>query len=265
MSAPRSSAWWREPVEGVRAALRGLRTWATDPRAMLLGAVPGFVSLVVLALVVAVVVSRADWLGDRVGHGIGGDGWWGDLLAIAAAIAVVVAGGLVAVLLFATLTLTIGQPFFEAISRRVDERLGGLVEAVPDEPWTRAAIRGVGEGLITVAISIAVSLALFAVGLIPIAGSATAFALGALIGGRLLALELTSYPLARRGVVSRRERISALRPYRARTVAFGAAVFLLFLIPLGAVLAMPATIAGATILVRGVTPGPSLEPERPDA
>ena len=79
------------------------------------------------------------------------------------------------------------------------------------------------------------------------------FVLGALVGGRLLAIELTAYPLARRGIVSRSERIAALRPLRTRTVVFGACVFLTFLLPLGAVVAMPAAMVGATMLARQVT------------
>lgn len=245
--------------------LRGLRAWVTDPRAMLLGLIPGVAASAVLVVAVVALVSHAGGIGDGIGHGLGGDGWWGDVLAIAAAVAIAAAGGVVAILLFATLTLTIGQPFFEAISRRIDAREGGIDAVETDEHWTRGLLRGLGEGLVTLAISLGVSVALFGVGLIPVAGSATAFVLGAVLGGRLLAIELTAYPFARRGIVSRRDRVRALRPFRIRTIAFGAAVFLIFLVPLGAVLAVPGAIAGATLLVRGVSAQPSLEAQRHQA
>lgn len=243
----------REALIGVRTVLSGFRAWGTDPRAMLLGVLPGVASAAVLGTVLVVVALNADGLGDWIGRELGGDGWWGDLIAVAAAIAAVVAGGLVAVLAFATLTLAIGQPFFEAISRRVDARgPGGPGAEVPEEPWARALARSVREGLLTMTISMGVSLLLLGVGLIPVIGSATAFTVGALVGGRLLVIELTAYPFARRGIVARRDRIRALRPMRARTVAFGATVFVMFLVPLGALIAMPAAIAGATLLCRDV-------------
>ena len=258
----------REVGAGIRTVLGGFRVWGADPRAMLLGLIPGAVSLLVLSASVATVVASADGLGDSIGHRIGGDGWLGDALAIAVAIAVVAAGALVAVAVFTALTLAIGQPFFEAISRRVDGRHDAAAASgaatvsyvEPDEHWSRTVVRGLGEGLLTIAISLGVSLALFLVGLVPIAGSPVAFTAGVLIGGRLLAIELTAYPFSRRGIVTRRERIAALRPYRVRTVAFGAASFLLFLIPLGAVLTMPVAIAGATLLVRDVAAGPGAAP-----
>ena len=251
----------REARTGAGTLLRGFRAWGADPRAMLLGLIPGAVSLVVLAAGVTVLIANADGLGDSLGHGIGGDGWFGDVLAVAVAIGVVAAGALVAVAVFTALTLAIGQPFFEAISRRVDERedrradpLGGRAAyAEVQEHWARALVRGLGEGLLTIVISLGVSLGLFLLGLIPLAGSPLAFATGAIVGGRLLAIELTAYPLSRRGIITRRDRIVALRPYRVRMVAFGAAAFVLFLVPLGALLTMPAAIAGATLLARHAT------------
>jgi uncharacterized protein involved in cysteine biosynthesis len=63
--------------------------------------------------------------------------------------------------------------------------------------------------------------------------------IGALFGGWFLAVELTGMPFTRRGLRLRdRRRILATR--RPMAVGFGAAVFLCFLIPLGAVLIMPA-------------------------
>jgi CysZ protein len=73
--------------------------------------------------------------------------------------------------------------------------------------------------------------------------------LGAAVGGWLLAIELTGAPFQRRG---RRlqDRRQVLRAHRPLTLGFGVAVFLSFLIPLGAILLMPAAVAGATLLSR---------------
>ncbi|WP_296665460.1 EI24 domain-containing protein [Demequina sp.] len=245
----------REMLAGLRLALAGFGSWVRAPRLMVVGALPALITAVALtAGLVALGFSV-----ERIGHGIArplvGDGPLEPLLAATAAIAVLVAGGLVAVALFTSVTLLVGQPFFEAISRRIDADAGGLASPAPDEPWWPATLRGIREGSLTVAISIAVSLSLLVLGLVPVVGSGLAFATGALVGGRLLAIELTAYPLARRGIVTRRERMAVLRPYRARTVIFGAAVFVTFLLPLGAVVAMPAAVAGATLLARSVWDG----------
>jgi len=241
----------RELGAGIRHALDGLGTWLRAPRLMALGAVPALLTAVLFAAALVAVLANL----SRIGRGLadmvtGGDGVLADLVAVTAALAVLAASALVAVASYTTVTLLVGQPFFEAISRDVDARAGGL-EAVPaDEGFWRGTLRGVGEGLLTVTISLAVSVVLLLVGLVPAVGSAAAFTVGALVGGRLLAIELTAYPLARRGIVSRRDRVAALRPVRLRVVGFGTVAFLAFLIPFGAVLAMPAVVAGATLLAR---------------
>jgi CysZ protein len=71
----------------------------------------------------------------------------------------------------------------------------------------------------------------------------------ALVSGYFLTLELTSIALERRGL-RRREKFALLRRERALSVGFGASVFVVFLIPLGAVLAMPGAVAGGTLLAR---------------
>jgi CysZ protein len=69
------------------------------------------------------------------------------------------------------------------------------------------------------------------------------------VSGYFLTLELTSIPLERRGL-RRRDRFALLRRNRALAVGFGASVFVVFLIPLGALIAMPGAVAGGTLLAR---------------
>lgn len=243
-----------ETRAGITLAFSGAKARVRTPRLLAIGAVPSLITAVIVGVLLGVLLINVGEIGRAIASGVGVDGGaLADVVAATAAIAVLAASTLVSVALFATVTLAIGQPFFEAISRRVDDSLGGLEHPAPEEPWHRALVRGAGESVVTVAISIGVSLGLLAVGLVPVVGSPTAFVLGALVGGRLLAIELTAYPLARRGIVSRRDRIAALRPLRTRTVVFGACVFLTFLLPLGAVVAMPAAMVGATMLARQVT------------
>jgi CysZ protein len=97
--------------------------------------------------------------------------------------------------------------------------------------------------------AVALGVLLTIVGIIPVVGPVLA-ALGELfLGGRIVALELTSRPLEARGL-RRAERRRVLRTRNARVVGFGVAVNLCMLVPGGAVLVMPAAVAGATELAR---------------
>jgi CysZ protein len=92
---------------------------------------------------------------------------------------------------------------------------------------------------------------IFGTGLIPVVGEFVTPVLGAMVGGWVLALELSSVPFERRGMRFKHRR-RMLRSRRAMSLGFGVATFVCFLIPLGAVLVMPAAVAGATLLSRRV-------------
>lgn len=234
-------------------ALKGVRTWGANPRLMLWGLIPGVITLVIFGAGAVVLISRiVDISGAIAGALVSGDGWWADAVQVVAALAVLGAAAVVGIYTFTAVTLLIGQPFFEKLSREVD-RAHGFEGSDPEESVWAGTWRGVGEALRIAALSIPVAIGLFLIGLIPVIGGLTAFCLGAAFGGWFLTLELTAYPLARRGIVPLSQRRAVLKPRRAQAVGFGASVFLLFLIPLGAVFFMPAAVAGATHMVRGAT------------
>jgi CysZ protein len=74
--------------------------------------------------------------------------------------------------------------------------------------------------------------------------------LGAIVSGFFLTVELTALPLERRGI-ARKERFALLRGNMTMSLGFGVPFFLVFLVPLAAVIAMPAAVAGAAMIVRG--------------
>ena len=90
---------------------------------------------------------------------------------------------------------------------------------------------------------------LLLLGFIPVLGQTVVLVLGALVGGWFLTLELTGFAFQARGLVLR-DRRRALGARRARTLGFGVLTYLLFLVPFGAVIVMPAAVAGATLLSR---------------
>ncbi|SMH45508.1 CysZ protein [Rathayibacter oskolensis] len=239
----------RDLALGARLFGRGLGTWVRSPRAMLLGAIPPLVVGLVFVGVLALVLSRINDVVLALTPFL--DGWsdaWAStarlLLGIAAVGALVALG----VVLFAAVTLLVGDPFYERIWRGVENELGG----VPDEHET-GFWRGIGRGLrdsgVLVATSLGIGVVLVLLGFIPVVGQIVGLIAGALVGGRALALELTGFAGDARGM-SLRERRRLLGEHRAVSLGFGIAVYLAFLVPGGAVVATPAATAGATLLLR---------------
>jgi CysZ protein len=234
---------------GVGCLLRGLGTYARSPRLMLLGLLPALLSFVALVAGLVAMV----YLVDDVARFMTpwAESWTGgvrDTLRFVLTLAIAAVWLVLSVLLFAAMTLLIGQPFYEAISKRVDDSMGGVAGEIDVSFW-RSLPRSVGESMRLLLLTVTFGILIFAIGLIPVAGQVTAPILAATLGGWVLALELTSVPFERRGKRFR-ERRMMLRSRRAMSLGFGMATFVCFLIPLGAVLVMPAAVAGATIMSR---------------
>lgn len=244
---------WR----GVKIAGLGLRTWGTSRRLMTWGLLPGAITLVIFSVLALLLVTQVwGWAGAISRALVASDGLLQGVIHLVAAIAIVVGAVVVGIYTFTAVTLTVGQVFFERISRTVDEA-AGFAGTDTDEPWYRSLARGLGEIARVAVLTVPLAIVLFVVGLIPVVGGVTSFVLGVAFGGWFLALELTAYPLERRRLVTLAERRAALRGARATVVGFGAAIFVLFLIPLGPALFMPAAVAGATRLVQEVPGTPA--------
>ena len=257
-AARRAPGFWF----GVGLLRRGFRTWRTDPGIMVLGLVPGVISTV---LIIALVTTFALTM-DPITRWVAGfaDGWpevLQQLVQAFVAVGLIWAIGLTIVYGFTSFTLLIGQPFFEAVSRRIDDPLGAVQEA-PGRPWFVALVGNIGERAARLALAGLASSGLFLLGLIPVVGTGIASTLGALVGGWFLALELTDYPFERRGHRLRYRRY-ALGRRRRVSLGFGVATFLLFLVPGGAVLTMSAAVAGGTLLARHALGEPIAATPRP--
>ncbi|TDC78391.1 hypothetical protein E1193_20800 [Micromonospora sp. KC606] len=234
---------------GVGLLLRGFGLYVRSPGLMLLGVVPALISgaIFVTAFVTLVyfVEDLAAWVTPFA------DGWSTtarSLARVIAGLAFLVLGGLLAVVSFTAVTLVIGDPFYEKISERVEERLGGTPGEV-EVPFWASLRRSLVDSLRLVGLSVLFGIPLFAAGFIPVVGQIVVPVVGAAVGGWLLAVELAGAPFSRRGL-RLPDRRSILRADRPTTLGFGVAVFLCFLIPIGAVLVMPAAVAGATLLTR---------------
>ena len=233
---------------GVRLYWQGVRTWASDPALMALGLIPGLITASLFIAAFFAMVLWLDTLSNWVANLVVGAGASHDVVQVAAALGIVGATLLTVVYGFVAATTVIGQPFFERVSHRVDDRLGPVATG-PNWPWWRNAARGVGEGLGISCITIPVSIALVLLGLVPVVGTVVGWTLGALVGGWFVALEFSAVPFERRGLVLRdRRRILGAR--RARTLGFGAMAFAMSAFAPLAVLMMPSAVAGGTLLAR---------------
>jgi CysZ protein len=250
-------------LAGVGLLGRGLAMYGRSPALLLLGIIPAVISSFLILAVLGTVIyfigdlaSATTWFAD------GWSGWQRDTVRVIAGISIVGVGGLLAVVTFTSITLAIGEPFYEKISERVEDQLGADSGTV-DLPFWSELVRGIGESIRLVAMSAAFGIPLFLAGFIPGIGQTVVPVIGALVGGWFLAVELVGVPFARRGL-KLRDRRAMLKGHRPLAVGFGAAVFACFLIPLGAVLVMPAAVAGGTLLARRIldaTPAPAAAPE----
>lgn len=245
---PRPSAF-KDFFTGVGYLLRGIGWVARHPAQWLFGLIP---ALIVLAVYVAALVFLAYRIDDLAGWATGFADGWSDAartsLRVVAGIALYGSALFLAIITFTAVTLLVGDPFYEAIAVRVEESQGGAPPE-PDVPLLVQIGRAVKDALILAAVALVFAVVFFACGFLPVVGQTVVPVVAALVSGYFLAGELTSIALERRGL-RRRDRFARLKADRPLAVGFGAATFVVFLIPLGAVLAMPGAVAGGTLLAR---------------
>jgi CysZ protein len=223
---------------------------------MLLGVVPavivfGGLTLLLLALV-GVAPGIATWLTPLPGA-------WTDeartLLRMIVALALVVGAVALSVVLYTALTLTIGAPIYERISRAVEDSHGGIAHVVR-RPVMRQVYDGFSNALRMLVSAAALGLAVAVVGLVPVVGTVAAGVIAAVGGARIVAGELVGTPCDARGLTLG-ERRHLLQRNRWRALGFGLSCYLVFLIPGGAIILTPAAVAGATLLTRSLLDEPA--------
>ena len=253
-AAPRGTAPASGAVSGffrgIGMLFRGFGMWRRRPGLMWLGMVP---AAVVALLVVAALILLANNLLAIVEWATPfADPWdpaWAALLRISAGIALFLGAIALSAVTFTGLSLAVGDPAYERIWRATEIDMGG------DAPERGLGFwRSFGDAVLLILLGIVSAAAMFAVGFIPLIGSALAAVLGVVVSGRLLARELTSRSFEARGMSVADQRM-LLPGHRAELLGFGVATQLCFLIPLGAIFVMPAAVVGSTMLARRMLDG----------
>jgi CysZ protein len=245
------------PLAGGAEVFRGMGMFWGTPGMRLLGILPvllaGLLVLALLGLLVVHLDELADALtpfADRWDEGSR------TLVRVGAGLALLLGSMAVLVVSFTVIAQIIGQPFYERISDRVEHRLGAPPPGA-GAPWWRSFPRASLESALLLGLTLACTAPLFVLGLFPVLGQTVVPVLQALVGGFFLAVELLAIPLERRGV-HLAGRLRFVWRHRGQTLGFGVTAFLLFLVPLMNVLAMPGAVVGATLLVRRLRGEPAL-------
>ncbi|MER6911005.1 EI24 domain-containing protein [Streptomyces sp. NPDC000594] len=238
--------------------MKGQRWVGVHGRWLGFGLLPGLVTLVLYAAALAGLV----WGGnDLVGWATPfADDWsspWlglfrGFLTALLWVLAL-----FLAVITFTAVTLLVGQPFYESLSEEVDRSESGHAPESGLSFWRDLWVSARDSLRILVRVAI-YGVLLFAAGFIPVVGQTVVPVLGVCVTGYFLAEELTAVALQRRGV-QLKERLRLLRGRKMMTLGFGVPLAVAYLVPFVAVFLMPGAVAGATLMVR------ELSPDSPDS
>jgi CysZ protein len=234
---------------GMRLLGRGFGLFFRSPANLLLGMIPPVISLALFCVGLYLLIR---YIGPVTGFLTWFANDWSEgsraFARMLAGVAVVFGAVLVWVVSFTAVTLIIGDPFYEVISARVEKQLGGAPDEV-NSPWRRTFFRNLADSLRLLALSLTVSAVLFVLGFLPVIGQTVIPVVAAVIGGWLLAVELTGIPFNRRGLrLAGRRRI--LRANRSLALGFGIPVFVMLLVPFAAIVVVPAAVAGSTLLTR---------------
>ncbi|GAA2306285.1 EI24 domain-containing protein [Nonomuraea roseoviolacea subsp. roseoviolacea] len=233
----------RDFLAGVGFFFQGVGWVARHGRWWLFGLIPAFIAFAIYVAGLVYLGTNASGLAETLTPFA--DTWaWRDAFRVMVQVMLFLGGLALAVITFTAVTLAIGEPFYEKLSAAVDEVPGEV-----DEPWWRTVPRSIRDSLVTLGWVMVFSVPLFFLGFVPVLGQTVVPVLGAAVSGFFLAAELTTLALERRGY-ARKQRFALLRGRKGLALGFGVAVFVLFLVPFVAVVAMPAAVAGAALLVR---------------
>jgi CysZ protein len=194
--------------------------------------------LLTLALLMGLIFGAALMVGRLIGDALGVE------LRIAAQILMFALTLLIAYFLYMPVARVLLAPFAEALSRKtraISLSSGDRAIRQNNQGWARA----MWEGLKVVIFQAAVALAALALGLaFPPVGAPVGIAVAIFLGG----LDFFDIPLSTRGL-GLRNKLGVIWRNKFLALGFGAAAYLMLLIPVINMLALPVGVVGATLLI----------------
>jgi CysZ protein len=223
-------------AHGFRFFFAGLPLLLKHPSLLGLSLLP--IALTLLLLIV--IAFGAAWLAGLLGTPLLG----GFLLFGQALIFLLVL--FLGLLLYVPLARVVLAPFSEALSRRTEMFARGTTAPGPSLGWGRA----VWEGAKLVALQLGVTVVALALGLlVPVVGVPVATVIAIFFCG----LDYLDVPLSVRGLPLGRK-LAVMWQRKSLALGFGAAGYLLLLIPLINLLSLPVGVIGATLLIGRLDP-----------
>ncbi|MBO0725472.1 MAG: EI24 domain-containing protein [Blastocatellia bacterium] len=218
-------------VWGVRFFLLGLRTLVRNADLLTLSMIP---MLLTLVLLMALIIGSAWMVGRLIGDAARVE------IRIAAEVLMVLLTFLIAYFLYLPVARVLLAPFAEALSRRARVISTGRTIRQNNQGWGRAML----EGLKLVIFQAAVALAALALGIaFPPVGAPIGIAVAIFLGG----LDFFDIPLSTRGL-RLRNKLGVIWRNKSLALGFGAAAYLMLIIPVINMLALPVGVVGATLL-----------------
>jgi len=219
-------------VWGVRFFFSGMRTLIRNSDLLSLSLAP---ILLTLVLLLALAIGGAWIVGWLVADRLGAE------LRIFTQALMFALALLIGYFLYLPVARVLLAPFAEALSRRTHAINTGEAIRQNNFGWARA----MWEGIKLVTFQLVVALAALALALaFPPVGAPIGIAVAIFLGG----LDFFDIPLSTRGLPLRRK-LGVIWRNKSLAVGFGAAVYLMLLIPVINMLSLPVGVVGATLLI----------------
>jgi len=203
------------------------------------------VPLVINAVLLVLMVLGVIWLSKHWLNMALPEVWWATFIAVVAITAAAVLVLFLGIILFATIGTIIGAPFYESLSRRVDDNLGGFEIEVS---WWKEMAGSFRNSLKRFYIFGLIQVGLLILLVIPfIVGMVTYTVLGFIVTTFFLSLEYLDFVFERRKITfSERLRWGIDRKWFVG--GFGVALFIGLAIPIVNLFVPPAAAVGAVLM-----------------
>jgi len=231
---------------GAAAPLSGIRFIARNPRLVRYFALPVLINTIVYGAGAYIFFSKLpDLLNWIFGEP---EVWYMKALFFVAGIIIAAVFALFLMFTFTALGIVVAGPFLDVLSRKVDEIRLGMDPAPEGGSFLREVRKVLASQVKKLLLFVLVQGLLLFAYLVPLIGEIVGLPLQVLVTFFFLAWEFWDFPMERRKMDFAAKK-DFLKKYKIEAVSFGAVCFFYMMVPLLNFILMPASVAGATVLV----------------